>query len=100
MLCKLCSDLDFDKATSEEGAPHHRTYADLLNAAINGCELCAEIDEQKMADEIIEEEEEEEEEKEDRITCYFNDVGEYVCWRKGGREDPFASLYVFTTDGT
>jgi hypothetical protein len=41
VLSKFCQHLDFDKLTLEEGAPHHKSYANLVESARRGCEICS-----------------------------------------------------------
>lgn len=91
MLCQFCANLDFDEAASVAGAPHHRTYAELVDCADSGCELCREIEEQNNSTEN----------EGLRITCNFYPPGQILCWLQWRQEShaPIATLDVSTIDG-
>lgn len=99
MLCTTCEDLDFDAAVSAAGALHHRSYTDLVESAVGGCDLCTEIKNQR------DEERSWHNDPDDNgcrlpIRCFFNDVGQSLDWRVNVDDDPIACMYVHTTNGT
>jgi hypothetical protein len=98
MLCKFSGHLDLDKAASDEGAPHHRTLADLVEFAANGCELCREIGTHSIFEQSSIEDDSDED---SQITRHFYDNGQFVTWktRSKGKEVIIATRDIFTTDG-
>jgi len=43
MLCQLCSSIDLDQLTTQEGYQHHSSWADLKASAKSGCPFCTAI---------------------------------------------------------
>lgn len=101
MLCRLCEDLDFDQAATEEGVAHHASFADLDASSIDGCELCMIIRNEAESDwtggldlssvDIP---------NHSQIRCYFNKCGPALEWKQSsGDKIHFAYLEICTTEG-
>jgi hypothetical protein len=96
MLCKACTRLDLDAASSY-GVPHHGSFDELLSAAEAGCALCAAIRDEyarhKGPPFVASDPDD------SQITCTFNPLGQFLSWDqfelKG--QTKIATLKVQTT---
>jgi hypothetical protein len=85
MLCKFCTSLDFDQASTFEGAPHHASMSDLKASALKGCELCQMIreewDRKSYSAHVVDTQDD------TQIRCNYNDAGQALSWKQGDRKN-------------
>lgn len=79
MLCEYCKVLDFDAASTEPGALHHKSYADLVASAENGCQLCTWIYDDGMSlSKFVEQYG-----HGDRLRCWYSTYTSTLFWGSG-----------------
>jgi hypothetical protein len=100
MLCKFCETLDFDAASSKDGALHRASYPDLILSADGGCELCAAVrqvnddggfcDMKGLTEDY-------------RIKWFYNEPGSLIVWKLDNSTDSngedIAMMHACTTTG-